>query len=330
LTTENREIDVLEGAVVATIRAADGLHLRTARWTGPAPSRGTVAIFPGRAEFIEKYCEVVGELLDRGFDVAVLDWRGQGLSQRLLRNRNKGHISRFQAYQKDLEALQEQILDPFCPKPWFALGHSMGGAILLDQAQSGRSPFDRIVLSAPMISLYGLRLRRATRAFARLLTMLGLGRAFIPGGSGRSYMLKGFEGNVLTSDPVRHTRTASFIDTNPDLGIGDPTIGWVNAAFRLMRHFEDLSYPVRISIPILILAAGRDQVVDTASTEFFASRLKCGRCLTLPGGSHELLMERQSFRDSFWAAFDAFIPGQPDVVAAGLPDGTGRVAGARP
>ena len=35
---------------------------------------------------IEKYFEVVGELRRRGFAVAVLDWRGQGGSSRLLRN----------------------------------------------------------------------------------------------------------------------------------------------------------------------------------------------------------------------------------------------------
>ena len=46
--------------------------------------RGTVVVLGGRAEFIEKYFEVIGELLARDFAVAALDWRGQGGSARRL------------------------------------------------------------------------------------------------------------------------------------------------------------------------------------------------------------------------------------------------------
>lgn len=301
------------GAIVEWIETRDGTMLRAARWTSGATSKGTVAILQGRAEFIEKYCEVVAELLHRGFDVVALDWRGQGLSDRALRNRNRGHIRHFRDYQDDLEALEDQILEPFCRKPWFALGHSMGGAILLDQAHAGRSPFERMVVIAPMIALFGLGWPHATHRLAQFLGLLGFGRAFIPGGSGRSYMLKGFAGNVLTSDPERYARTAAFVEADPNVAIGDPTIRWVDAAFRLMRRFEPFEYPIEITTPTLVIAAGHDKVTDTAAIQAFASRLKCGRCLTLPGAEHEILMERQVFREQFWAAFDAFIPGLPEV-----------------
>jgi len=315
MTMDDSRIDdllTLPGAVVTRIQTRDGPTLRAARWTSGATAKGTVAILQGRAEFIEKYCEVVAELLERGFDVAVLDWRGQGRSDRLLRNRNKGHIRHFRAYLNDLDAFQDQVLEPFCPRPWFALGHSMGGAILLDQARAGRSPFERMVLTAPMIALCGVRWPRAAHRLARFLGLLGLGRAFIPGGSGRSYMLKGFSGNVLTSDPERYARTAACVEADPSLAIGDPTIRWVDAAFTLMRRFEAFELPISISTPILVVAAGRDKVTDTAAIELFTSRLKCSRCITLPGAEHEILMERRVFRDRFWAAFDAFVPGLPE------------------
>lgn len=308
-----------KGAIVTMIKTRDRVNLRVARWTVPAPSAGTVAIIEGRAEFVEKYCEVVAELMERGFDVVVFDWRGQGLSDRLLRNRRKGHISSFRAYRTDLDALRDEILEPFCPRPWFALGHSMGGAILLDQAHDGDSPFARIVLTAPMIDLHGLRFPRFTHRLTHFLAGIGLGRAFIPGGSGKSYMLKGFEGNLLTSDPVRHARTAAFAEANPDLVIGDPTIGWVSAAFHLMRRFENFTYPLEITIPVLIFAAGHDRLVHTGAAQTFANRLKCGRSLTIPGSSHEILMERERFRELFWAAFDAFIPGEAKADAEPLP-----------
>ncbi len=302
------------GAVVARIETKDGLELRAVRWSVGRSAKGTVAILQGRAEFIEKYCEVVGELLARGFDVALLDWRGQGHSDRLLRNPRKGHIRHFRTYLADLDAFEAEVLAPFCPRPWFALGHSMGGAILLDQAHAGRSPFERLVVIAPMIALWGLRWPRAARRLAWCLCLLGFGRAFIPGGSGRSYMLRGFAGNVLTSDPERYARTAGFVEADPDVAIGDPTIRWVDAAFRLMRRFEAFEFPLAISTPTLVVAAGRDKVTDTRAIELFSSRLRCGRCITLPGAEHEILMERNIFREQFWAAFDAFVPGLPDAV----------------
>ncbi|MDQ6866962.1 MAG: alpha/beta hydrolase [Pseudomonadota bacterium] len=296
------------GAVVSAIAARDNWNLRAARWSCGAACAGTIAILPGRAEFIEKYFEVIGELLSRNFDVAILDWRGQGLSDRLLNDPRKGHIGDFRAFERDLDALVEQVLEPFCRPPWFALGHSMGAAIALAKARADRSPFARMVLTAPMIDIYGRRFRRGMRVFAKALVLLGQGRRFVPGGSPKPYMSASFEGNLLTSDSSRHARAAAIIEAAPELAIGDPTIGWINAAFRFMRRFEDAAYPRRILTPVLILAAGADRVVDTAATEYLASRLKAGKCLTLAHARHEILMERDPLRELFWAAFDAFLP----------------------
>ncbi len=96
------------GASTGFIEVRKGLRLRFASWQSVLRERrGTVCIFPGRAEFIEKYFEVVGELRRRGFAVAVLDWRGQGGSSRLTRNPLKGHVNDFAEYEEDLVALHE-------------------------------------------------------------------------------------------------------------------------------------------------------------------------------------------------------------------------------
>ena len=297
------------GGVVATIRAADGMALRVARWHPQGESRGTVAICPGRAEFIAKYFETVGDLLARGLTVVVFDWRGQGFSGRQIANRWKGHIDDFSVYERDLEALSAQVLEPFCPKPWFALAHSMGGAILIAQSRAGRSPFARIVTTAPMIDLYRLRLPRLARALAGTLDAVGLGGAFIPGGNARGSMSRSFDSNALTSDPARFQRLADLRKAAPDLMIGDPTIGWITAAFRQMDAFADGEYPRRVLTPMLVFSSGADRVVDSRAVERFAHRLKAGAVIALPGARHEILMERDAIRSQFWAAFDAFIPG---------------------
>ncbi len=297
------------GAIVAAARAIDGAKLRTARWVPPRAVRGTIGILGGRAEFIEKYFETIQQLLDRGFAVATMDWRGQGGSARQLKNPRKGHIDDFSLYERDLDGLVSEVLDPSCPRPWYGLCHSMGAAILLAVARAGRCPFDRLVLTSPMIALAGSKRPRVARLLAEALDAVGLGGAFVPGGGPNIIVAEPFAGNPFTSDPVRYARTSGVVAADPDLGLGWPTIGWLHAAFRLMREFEDPDFPRRTLTPILVVAAGADRVVDTRATERFASRLRAGRLIVVDGAEHEIMMERDVFRDRFWAAFDAFIPG---------------------
>ena len=127
------------GAITGLMIAEDGAGLRYARWPATrGPRRGTVVIAPGRGEFIEKYFEVVAELRRRGFAVAVMDWRGQGGSDRLLDHPRKGHVEDFAEYDRDLRQFMKEIVLPDCPPPYTALGHSMGGAILMRNAIRAR------------------------------------------------------------------------------------------------------------------------------------------------------------------------------------------------
>src|SRR5262245_34859592 len=126
-----------EGAVVSTLKTPDGVSLRAVHWPPPPGRKGTVCLFQGRAEFLEKYFETVRELHARGFAVATMDWRGQGLSDRKLSDRRKGYIANFLQYDTDLSTFMKQVVLPDCPPPYFALAHSMGSAMLMRAAQRG-------------------------------------------------------------------------------------------------------------------------------------------------------------------------------------------------
>jgi len=94
---------VPSGAQTGTIAGYGGVRLRFARWEPTrGPHRGTICLFQGRTEYIEKYFEVVADLRRRGFAVATLDWRGQGGSERLLGNPRKGHVRSFADFDRDL------------------------------------------------------------------------------------------------------------------------------------------------------------------------------------------------------------------------------------
>jgi lysophospholipase len=307
---------VPSGAIVSAVGADDGLLLRIARWTPGAKTRGTVCVFGGRGEFIEKYFETIGELVERNFTVVAMDWRGQGQSARELANPRKGHIDDFSMFERDLEALRKQVLQFLCPRPWFALAHSMGAAVLLSQARAGHSPFDRLVLTAPMIEIGGFKATAPVRALVEIADIVGLGAMFSPGANETSGMVRPFEDNDATSDRERHARNAALAQALPHLVIGGATIGWANAAFRMTRAFADPEFPRRTRKPILILAGANDIVTSTAATARFANRLRAGRMIMLPGARHEILQESDAVRAQFWAAFDAFIPGHADEAAA--------------
>jgi len=299
--------------VIMNVTTRDGIVLRVVRWRPTTRQvRGTVCILQGRAEFIEKYFEVVRDLRRRGFAVVAFDWRGQGLSARQVKNPRKGHVKNFAQYRHDLEAVREQVLEPHMPKPHFALAHSMGGAIALAAAREGWLPFERLVATTPMIALCVVKAPRLSAAAALVMRALGFGKSFIPGGGETSISTKPFPGNRLTSDPVRYARNAAAAAALGGGAIGDPTVGWIAAAFRFMKKLSDPRFPLGIRVPTLIIAAGADPICATPATERFAARLKAGHAIVIPGARHEILMERDTIREEFWAAFDAFIPGTAD------------------
>ncbi len=298
--------------VTGTLKTPDGVSLRFARWQPPAGRRGTVCIFQGRAEWIEKYFETVRDLRARGFAVATLDWRGQGLSERVLSDHRKGYVRDFSEYDTDLEIFMREVVLPDCPPPIFALGHSTGATVLIRAAHRGHRWFDRTVLIAPLIALGGVDYSMGTGAvIVRALRMAGFGSMYVPKSETSVVDARPFLGNILTSDPVRYARNAAILEAEPMLALGGPTVAWTDAAFRAMRSLRERSYPARIRQPILIVQGGLDGVVSNAAIEDFASLLRAGSHLVIVGALHELLMEQDRFRTQFWAAFDAFVPGTP-------------------
>lgn len=315
--------------VIMQVTTRDGVALRAVRWQPAARNRarGTVCILQGRAEFIEKYFETISDLRRRGFTVVAFDWRGQGGSNRQTRNPRKGHVRTFSLYRRDLEAVRDQVLEPLAPKPHFALAHSMGGAIALVGAREGWLPFARLVAVAPMIALNLVKRAELAAASAAVLSALRFGRAFVPGGGETSVLTRPFAGNPLTGDPRRYARNAAAATAVGSIAIGDPTIAWVNAAFRVMETLAEPRCSLEIRTPTLIVAAGADPVCSTPAIERFAARLKAGHAIVIPGARHEILMERDAIREEFWAAFDAFVPGtaDPEMASAAVQKSEDRI-----
>jgi lysophospholipase len=306
---------VPNGAICGTFAGRDGAAIRFARWDTTLERRaGTVCLFQGRGEFIEKYFETIADLRRRGLAVATMDWRGQGGSERPLANPAKGHIESFAQHDSDLRIFMSEIVLPDCPPPYFCLAHSMGGHLVLRLAQTKVCWWDRMVLVSPMIDFAGGGNRNSILCTAaEAAAYLGLGDSFIPGGSRRPFEAAPFEGNLVTSDRLRFERARDVIQAAPDLAIGAPTVGWVAAACSSIATINSHAFMMSIKVPILIVAAGNDEIVSTPAIERFASRIKNCTRIVVAAAKHEILQERDQLREQFWAAFDAYIPGTPAI-----------------
>lgn len=139
-----------------------------------------------------------------------------------------------------------------------------------------------------------------------LLPKIGLGRLFLPGQNKRPLAPQGFPGNNLTSDQRRFMQATNTLAQEPDLGVGGPTFSWLNAALKSLRQLHAHTPKAKFCAPILIVAAGRDRVVDNEAIRRFCAVASGVSLAVIPEARHEILFERDSIREQFFAAFEAF------------------------
>ncbi len=294
-----------DGLVGATVTTKDGRKLRAA-FAIPNSPRGTIVLLCGRGDFIERWFETIADFIRRGFAVATFDFRGQGGSQRAYDDRYRDGIRHFSEYDDDFASFMTQIVLPDCPPPFYGVGHSTGGLVLL-RALERRTWFEKAVLSAPLVGVdAGFWPMPLVRLMCWSLPKIGLGRLFLPGQGKRPLAPQNFPGNNLTSDQRRFLQATNTLLEEPNLGVGGPTFSWLNAALKSLNQLHARSRSVTFLAPILVVAAGRDRVVDNEAIRRFCNTASGVSLAVIPEARHEILFERDSIREQFFAAFEAF------------------------
>ena len=287
-------------------RGAGGLRLRAGFWvpTGVARPRGTVVVSPGRTEPIEKYFEVIGNFLARGWCVLAHDWRGQGLSARLLPDRLKGHARAVEEFLDDYARLLDAY-EARAPRPWIMVGHSMGAALNLLTLEAGETRFAGALLSGPM-----LRIKTDNRSMWSVKLAV---RWNIRHGKAGEFLLDNpddpfdhtFENDALTTDESRYELWRQQLYACPHLAVGGPTWGWLNFALDAGERALKVKALKSVKIPTTIVQAADDDRVWKQTNRWAARRLGRGRYVEVPGAKHEVIMETDDKRAVFLAEFDA-------------------------
>ncbi|WP_162653095.1 alpha/beta hydrolase [Lentilitoribacter sp. Alg239-R112] len=288
-----------------------GVKLRYAFFRSSGQNaKGTIVLLQGRNECIEKYYETIRYFTNAGFWVATFDWRGQGGSERLLAGERRGFVQKFQDYQDDVKHFLDQVVLPDTRMPFFAVGHSMGGLVLLSIAPSIANRIDRIVLAAPFL---GLTITGARRFFIglglKLANMFGFGKYALP----RRENNQKSRFDRLTSSSERFMRNQGIYEAYPEFGTGPPTIRWLLQMMKVQKRVNDQSFLEPITVPTVILGATHDGVVPYHIMEDISTKFRAGQLIPFDGSRHEILQEVSIYREPALEAILAFFSSSDEV-----------------
>lgn len=285
----------------------DNKRIRLAYWKQNALDQealGTVLLQQGHNEFIEKYYECIQDLLDRHFNVVCFDWRGQGMSDRMIESSKKQHIEDFTIHTKDLSYIIKDIINKEFSGPLIGIGHSMGGHLLLLSQKYNQDNFKVIILSAPMLGFKYEKILFFLSNFVNFFSKKDNYFLFSKPNMGKETP---FEKNDLTSDFKRYKRTQKLVRKKPSIRLWGITNAWVNATRNSLTKMRKKNWYKLIKTPICIVNPLCDRVVNPKKTEEMAKNLQNCKIYNIENCEHEILMEKDSLRSEFWKIFDDFI-----------------------
>jgi len=295
-------------ATFAEWRAPDGWPCRRMDWLQPegATVRGSLLFAGGRGDFIEKYLEAYRHWHGRGWNVTAFDWRGQGRSRGAIAG---GNLTSFDPLIDDLATL---IADWRADRrgPFVAIGHSMGGHLLLRALVDRRPRLEAAVLVAPMIRVNSAPLSPSLAPLITdLMCLAGWRDAPVWKAPSGFHAPGARRQRILTGCPERYADELWWWQQEPGFNLGTPSWGWMRAAYRSSAAFTSARL-AQVEVPVLLLGTERDRLVSPAAIRSVAALLPRATLKMYPDAGHEILREADPVRLDALAAIDAFLDEQ--------------------
>lgn len=257
-----------------------------------------------------KYAELIWYFTRQGYGVAILDHRGHGKSYRPVEVPWITHVDRFYDYAEDFACFLKRIVMPAAAAlPVYLLGHSMGGAIAaLTLMRHPHLRIHKLVLSSPMIA-------PKTQGLPRGLSY-GLTRFFILTGREKCpiFTQKPFSGVDEFHDPLccatSYSRYCWYLDfqrNHEEYQNTAPSYRWAEEALLVTRTLLKPANCQKLRLPVLLLQAGRDQMVENGAQNRFAQRLPDCRVLQFPTAKHEIFRSENRVVQEFVESIGNFL-----------------------
>lgn len=320
--------ELWQQGIHGSIRSQHGLQLHYSHWR-PKAAKAALLLVAGRIETAHKYIELIADATTAGYQVYVLDHRGQGRSDRLHSGRMLGDVVSFDHYVDDLQQFIQSVVQPLCQLPLLAIAHSMGAAILARYLQTKPDQQLRAaVFSSPMWGIQTSPLpQKLAYPIAQLMQHLEQRFSqqgwYLPGQG--DYQEKDFAKNELTSCEPRYLWFRRLYQQHPEYQLGGASWRWLAQALQACQHLSEDPVPL---LPCLLLQAGADSIVCNDAQQRVWRQWQqqglpaCSQSLLLPGARHELLGETDLIRLQWYQAVAAFLlslSAEPPDIPAGSP-----------
>ena len=249
------------------LATADGISLRTQRWTPGGAPRAAVVMTHGQGEHSGRYGHVGQAFALAGFAAYAYDLRGHGRS-----TGQRGHAPSYDAYLDDLQQVLDWAKRENSGRKFFLYGHSMGGQIVLNYCLRRKPEPAGVAVSAPW-------LRLAFEPPRMLMAISGLISALWPTFSST---------NTLDLSTLSHDQ--AFLESLPDLALTHQTITARAARACFDAAAYALAHAAEFTWPLLLLQGEADRLVDPAGSQDFFDHVS-SRDKTLqryPGLYHEV------------------------------------------
>lgn len=293
----------------------DKKRINYAQFTHNQPNKKCLVIASGRTESYLKYKELSFDLYNLGYDVFIMDHRGQGLSERLVANKHKGYVDNFQYYVDDFATFVDTIVKPYChmmgstQKPYL-LAHSMGGAIAARYLQDHPENIQAAVLSSPMLGFNSggiptiiaeslIKVTHQVNQWVNDTPWYFLGQSDYTPNDDISAV---FTENSLMQSEIRFKHFYQTYRNTPELQLGGVTVTWLAESIKALDViFSNID---KIKTPTLVIQATGDTIVSNEAQADFCQKLhqlqpeSCpdGKPLRIEGAYHELFFERDKYR----------------------------------
>ena len=293
------------------IRVTDGTRLRIGFFPAVGDAVATILLVSGHREFLEKYTEFIEEFQKKGIDVYAYDHRGQGLSDRMLSDRQKSHNPEFGLLVSDMNEIVTEIIMPKKDNlPLYLAAHSMGAQIALRYLHDYPAIFERAVLLSPFTGFNigspifsGLALM-----ITKIANLFGFSEYFAPGQAKHRDMIDhDYAFSRLTHDQRRYNWSQDAIKANPDLFVGGVTYGWMKGVVNSIKILQKPGFMGGISTPILALLVEEEHVVDNKMTLSLLANVQNATIKIISDARHESYRETDDIRACMWSKISKFL-----------------------
>jgi alpha-beta hydrolase superfamily lysophospholipase len=223
---------------------------------GPAPW-AVLALVHGIGSHGGSFGPLAEALTPEGLIVCAVDLPGHGRSPG-----RRGDVDSWETLQEAVDQLLERARREAPGRPCFLLGHSLGGAIVLDAAERWAGPLRGVVVSNPALAVEPSGPLRLRLLLARLLARLWPGFTLATGITLEAAAHDPAVRERIAADPLRHDRCSARL-----------AVAWQRRSRALMAA------AARFPLPLLVLQSSADGVISAAAVQRYVLALREGAAL---------------------------------------------------